>query len=390
MKNDVQITVNVARVENNGTGMYAYSRQVLECLTSNFYRVGAVAPKNFQIEVSGPVRTVPNWVAMTQGISKVRPILWLLYSHICLARIEDRVLSTTHHSLPRVKRQIISILDVRPYFYPDSHLQRWYFRRVLPKVCKSVAGVLTISQESKREIVEIYRISPDKVHVVPLFVDTSKFRPQPKLSSCPAAPFLLIVGATWKHKNAAEVLENHKIWSSKYRLKILCGNSSYRDELKRITIQLGLEEKVDFVNYVSQDDLISLFQNAAALVYPSIIEGFGIPPIEAMACGTPVIVSAIPVFREIYGDVPIYVQLGNPRSWEAAFDALQNSETVTAKTAIGVQKAREYSRERMCSALMDALFNVWPELKQNHLRSAKERDRPESQSARRDEGKIIK
>jgi glycosyltransferase involved in cell wall biosynthesis len=97
-------------------------------------------------------------------------------------------------------------------------------------------------------------------------------------------------------------------------------------------------------------------------VYPSLMEGFGIPPLEAMACGIPVIVSNIDVFREIYEDVPIFVKPGNNESWSNAFKQLKDSAHLEKKVKMGLLKAREFSEERMGSALFKALATIWPDI----------------------------
>jgi len=124
--------------------------------------------------------------------------------------------------------------------------------------------------------------------------------------------------------------------------------------------QYGLTDRVEFIDYVNERQLVVFYQQAAALVYPSLIEGFGIPPLEAMACGVPVIVSDIPIFREIYGDVPIYVNLGSPDSWALAFKQLANEPYVAKKIALGQKKSQEYSKERMCRELFHAITALWP------------------------------
>ena len=92
------------------------------------------------------------------------------------------------------------------------------------------------------------------------------------------------------------------------------------------------------------------------------MEGFGIPPLEAAACGVPVIVSDIPVFRELYGEFPIYVRLKDEQSWREAFDLLQDPRFVERKKALGLSKSKEFTKERMCMELVNAIQGVWPDL----------------------------
>lgn len=168
-----------------------------------------------------------------------------------------------------------------------------------------------------------------------------------------------MVGCTWRHKNVEEVLLNAQFWMHKYSLVLVMGAGQYRDKITRSVSKNGLNGRVKFMHNISKDALIRLYQGCSALVYPSVMEGFGIPPLEAMACGRPVIASDIPVFRELYSDIPIYVSLGNRNSWFQAFEALADEDTLRGRIEQGKATARNYSFERMCSALNTVLRSIW-------------------------------
>jgi glycosyltransferase involved in cell wall biosynthesis len=105
--------------------------------------------------------------------------------------------------------------------------------------------------------------------------------------------------------------------------------------------------------------MVSYYRRCAALVYPSKMEGFGIPPLEAMACGRPVILSDIPVFRELYEGVPIYVTLGDKASWLAAVASLDDAALMSRKIEEGILKAGEFSEERTKSEFLKAVTSIW-------------------------------
>jgi O-antigen biosynthesis alpha-1,4-mannosyltransferase len=355
------IVVNLSRIGKKGTGLYVFSKNLVACFRCHLNDVSVVAPVGVDFNGCDGIIRVPSWVSMTQKVSRIRPILWLVYAIFLFPERAGRILSTTHHAVPGAKRQIITIHDLRPYFYPDSFPQRFYFRRMLPRVVRKVDGILTVSDATKRLIIQCYGIAPGKIHVVPNCVDVSRFSARlagPEQDS----PYLFVVGATWAHKNAHELLQMASLWAGKYRLKIISGQGSYRDSLRRVASEAGILERIDFIEYVAEGELIALYQGATALVYPSLMEGFGIPPIEAMACGVPVIVSDIEVFRETYGAVPIYVELGKPASWESAFMQLEDATLVGDMVRLGLERARSFSIDRVCSSLMKALAAIWPDL----------------------------
>jgi glycosyltransferase involved in cell wall biosynthesis len=345
--------------------MATFSHQVAECCAENFEQVGIITANDLEGEGAAVVIKVPRIVTMTQAISRLRPLFWFFYSHLCLSRVNGRVFSTTAHPIPGVKEQILCLYDVRPYFFPDGFLQKAYSRFVLPRNLRQCAGIVTISDESKRQIVSVYNVPPNQVHVVPLYVDLGRFTPRSEIraSENMARNYLLMVGATWKHKNAEEVLLNSSCWSDSYDLKIVAGDSRYRRKLVETVYARGLHGRVTFLEYVSQSELIALYQGASALIYPSTMEGFGIPPLEAMACGIPTILSDIPLFRDMYGAGALYVKLGNQESWRTAFQALGDERLVSNIVETGAQTARSYTRSRMHNALLNAITSVWPELR---------------------------
>lgn len=356
-----KLVVNLSRIGKNGTGLSVFSKYLVKFITSSFDGVCVLASDPLTLGSKAQLVTVPSYISITQSVSKIRPLLWFIYATLFFPFKQSRVLSATHHAVPGVQTQIISIHDLRPYFYPDSFLQKVYFRFILPRTVQHLDGILTVSNTTKQLIAKHYSVCPDKIHVVPNCIDLSRFSPRTHFDSTESS-YILLVGATWFHKNAHELISHSPVWSNKYRLKILCGFGGYVDGLKMLVKQLQLESRVDFIEYVNESMLISLYQRASVLVYPSLMEGFGIPPLEAMACGIPAIVSDIDVFREVYEDVPIYVQLGQRSSWVSAFKLLENKVVINEKVNRGLEKVKEYSEERMSQSLIEALTCTWPDL----------------------------
>jgi glycosyltransferase involved in cell wall biosynthesis len=217
---------------------------------------------------------------------------------------------------------------------------------------------LTVSETSKDLVVSVYGLKPERVKVIPNVVDCEFWR-QSAHEAADEDQYLLTVGSTWPHKNVAELLKMHELWASKYRLKIVAGSSQYTELLMKMVNDLRIQNRVELLSGISSTQLLSLYQHSAALVYPSVMEGFGLPPLEAMSCGRPIIVSDIATFRELFGEVPIYVQLGNSESWRAAFAGLE--EYSEPRIQSGIKRARSYSQARMRGSVLDALRAIWGE-----------------------------
>ena len=355
-------TINASRIGSRG-GLRTYAESVFQCLMTRYDGVDLVLPRGVPVPESVKAFILPNWLSSSSRVSKLRPLLWLVYSALLFpGKRSRRVLSTTHHALPFHRHQILTVHDLRPYFDSDTWVQKFYFHKMLGRALRRCDGILTVSETSKRDIVEVYGISEQKIFVVPNAVDL----PAANLEclSDPigdGVPYLLMVGASWKHKNAMEVLEEHDSWGRDFRLKILAGEGQYCEQLRERAANLGISEKVDLLQAVSEAELADLYRGCGALVYPSRMEGFGLPPLEAMAYGRPVIVSDIPVFRELFGDAPYFVELGNSASWELAFSELLHPEleSQARRSREGLAIAAMYSRERMCSTLTTALKYIW-------------------------------
>lgn len=322
--------LNLSRLGKSGTGMWQYSIKLLDALHELNQLEGIICAQmheEFFKKYNCLIFTVPDWVSNTSKISKLRPILWFLYSFIMYFRLKKKllgknILSTTHHYLPFFKNQIITIHDLRPYFYPDSLLQKIYFRYLLSRNIGKLLHILTVSETVKDQIALSYGVSKDKISVIYNAIDISEFQFKEEDNN---NRFLLAVGASWKHKNIHTLLENYQTWINKYRLVIVSGETEYADYLKLKAEELGIINSIDFLHGISFSKLKELYASASALVYPSLDEGFGIPPLEAFASGTPAIVSQIPVFVEILEDCAIYVDPNSAESWIDAFKKLEDA-----------------------------------------------------------------
>jgi glycosyltransferase involved in cell wall biosynthesis len=358
----LNLVVNASRIGRKG-GLHTFAVALLECLRTFPQPVEAVLPQGVEVGDFIHITRTPRWLAGATNVSKLRPILWLIYSAFFFpARRGTRILSTTHHVLPFRGSQVLTVHDLRPLYEPDSWVQHFYFRHLLPRSLHKCDGILTVSQASKDELIRAYGILAHKIHIVPNSIKLPAERVaglEDTLTTAP--PFLLMVGASWKHKNAIELLRQHALWSDQYHLKIVAGQGQYLDYLRSSVRTMQLEDRVEFIESIDDAALELLYATCTALVYPSRMEGFGLPPLEAMAHAKPVIVSDIPVMRELLGTVPLYVTLGDATSWANAFEGLRETESDPAhwRRSAGRQTAASYSIQRMQRALFLALNEIW-------------------------------
>ena len=353
----MSIIVNASRIGNVG-GLRSFAKSLMQCF-EGIPGICVVVPSGIHLTIEHEEHFVPSWLASHLRNSPLRPLLWWAYSAVLFPGNSTlQVLGSTHHVLPFRKHQIVTVHDIRPYYYPDNWAQAVYFRYLLPRMLKRCDGVLTVSESSKNLLVSVYGLKREQVHVVPNVVECEFLLPSSS-GARDADRYLLAVGSTWKHKNVAELLRMHEYWAPTYKLKIVAAAGEYAEFLMRMANHLQIQNRVEFLSGTSSMDLLSLYQHCAALVHPSTMEGFGLPPLEAMSCGRPVIVSDIAPFRELYGDVPIYVQLGDVESWRSAFAALEGYSEV--RISSGIERAKSFSHSKMRQSLFCALRAIWGE-----------------------------
>jgi len=338
-----------------GIGIYsqhcaATLEQYFDCtVVSSFYKSSS------QSHIQSPENIVI-------GASQSAAFKRILYLWRGFPKLEGLVYSPTHHGIIGHKQQIITILDLIPIQFKSQHrFQYYYFKYVLPMIMQSSLAVFTISESVKREIVSFYNYPRDKIHVIPCGLDINKYFPS-SLEITDSKPYLLVIGAAYYHKNIHELLQIHKLWAKKYNLKIIGARGTYQRYLQDIIRQNCLDNVVEFMSYLSCDELLKTMQGCKALVYPSLCEGFGMPPLEVMACGRPVILSDIPVHKEICNDAPVYITPGKVVTWANAFSSLGDNLYVDDKIANGLKLVTRYTWQKSGEKLIAALLHVEPAL----------------------------
>lgn len=304
----------------------------------------------------------PGAVAGTEVRSIPFPRLWthLRLSAELVVHPPD-VLFVPAHVIPLLhpRRSVVTVHDLGYLHYPEAHLPR--DRRYLDwstrwSARQSVA-VLADSAATKADLVQAYGIAADKVHVVHLGRDENLARVDDPavlaqvrdrygiaLRACGDGPrYLFYVGTLQPRKNLARVIEAFARLAALPDLAdvqlVLAGKQGWLyDALFAQVTRLGLAGRVLFPGYVSDDALPALLSGAFAFVYPSLYEGFGIPVLEAGACGVPVITSNTSSLPEVAGDAAILV---DPHDVDAIADAMRRVLTDEALRAELVRRGHE-------------------------------------------------
>ncbi len=256
--------------------------------------------------------------------------------------------------------------EFMPQFFSRSEVIQ--FRIAIRWTARHARRILTVSEASKRDLVNIYNVPPSRIDVTCNGVDLSRFRPPSggaQVGTVLAGykinePYVLAVGNLQPRKNLVRLIEAFvhlkRIRPDLPHHLVLVGKAAYRhSEIFARVRDYGLEKQVIFTGFVPDRDLPVLYQRASAFAYPSLYEGFGLPVVEAMACGVPVLTSDRGSLPEVVGNAAILI---DPEDTRAIADGLLRTLTnpdLSAKlSARGVQRARTFTWENAASATLQA------------------------------------
>ncbi|HEY9769575.1 MAG TPA: glycosyltransferase family 1 protein [Coleofasciculaceae cyanobacterium] len=249
--------------------------------------------------------------------------------------------------------QIVCVYDLIPLKYPElSPKWKYYYLYVLPFILKQSQHIICISEYTKQDIVRNYRLNPESIDVVYLGFDRDLFFPQPDsdiLQKYSLDKYLLYVGDMRFYKNLSRCLAAFDRLPLKDYQFVITGKKDdfFYPEIERQTAQLAAKERIIFLDYVPNADLPGLYSSAQSLVFASLYEGFGLPVLEAMACGCPVIASNTTSIPEVGGESVFYV---DPYSVEdiaqGMYQVLSNVELRNKLRDRGIERSQLFSWNR--------------------------------------------
>jgi glycosyltransferase involved in cell wall biosynthesis len=284
------------------------------------------------------------------------------------------VFHATEHLLPPLKRagSVFTVHDLIFLHFPEYHLpiNRWYLTLMLPRFLLGADALIAVSENTKRDVVELMHIPPEKISVIyegvsPAFrpfensAERERVREKYKLPN----RYLLSLGTIEPRKNLVTLLDAYHLLLARGQTVphlVLAGRKGwlFGPVLARVR-ELGLDERVHFTGWIDEQDAPAIMSAAAAFVYPSLYEGFGLPPLEAMACGTPVICSNASSLPEVVGDGGLLVE---PRDVGALADAIARvlgDEGLRAQLRMrGLAQAQRFSWEQTARETMAVYQSV--------------------------------
>jgi glycosyltransferase involved in cell wall biosynthesis len=349
------------RRERTGTENYSLNliRHLVALESDHCYRLYFNRPP--------PIELFPTTADLQRRVMPF-PRLW---THLRLSwemtRQPPDVLFVPAHVLPLVHPQpsVVTVHDLGYLHYPGAHrlLDRLYLDLSTRYNARAARRVIAVSQATKDDLVQHYGIEPDKITVVYSGYDETMqpVEDEATIKEVKArygigGDYVLYVGTLQPRKNLGRLLEayatvrkqaNDNRKGEAPRLVIAGRKGWLYDQIFRQVEQLGLETEVIFTGYVPQDDLPALLSGARLFVFPSLYDGFGLPVLEAMACGTPVLCSNVASLPEVAGEAALLVDPLDVKGMAEDMERLLRDEGLRSQLVErGFQQVRRFSWER--------------------------------------------
>jgi glycosyltransferase involved in cell wall biosynthesis len=375
----------------NRRGFGRFARRIVDALA------GAGSPHEFVVVVDRPsselvelpagfervvaeVKEAPSRAAAAQGRRSLGDLL-AMGRAACRARLDLIYFPATYSFFPvwGVPRVVVTLHDTLALAHPELVFPR-RSGRIAWKLKEHAAvrwadRVVTVSEASRRDVCRWFRLDPARVRVVGEGPDPA-FGPAPagpdsdaalrRYGVDPARRFLLYVGGLSPHKNLIRLVEAFGTREDEGARLVIVGDfgdvfHTHVPALREAIARRGLEGRVHLTGFVPDEDLAHLYRRAYALVQPSILEGFGLPPVEAMACGTPVLYSRAGSLPEVVGEAGRGFDPLDVGSIAGAMRGLLASPADRdALAALALDRAGRFSWAQGAAALLDCFAELDP------------------------------
>ncbi len=275
-----------------------------------------------------------------------------------LIRSQDDIIHLTNQNFARFARFIknpfiVTVHDLIRFFF--GFTRETITEKLLLKLdmrgIKQANHIIAVSQHTKKDLMKYLKIPEDKISVIYNGIDRSIFKPYN--AKALDRPYILYVGSERPRKNLERLIEAFAILRKEFtalrlvKVGVSGRSQKYRGRTMRKLDSLGITQDVMFIDHLSEVDLAYIYASAALLAYPSLYEGFGLPPLEAMACGCPVVASNTSSLPEVIGEAGIMVDPYDTDSLAQAMkEVLTNRKLRDEMVNKGLEQSKRFSWER--------------------------------------------
>ncbi|MGI8570146.1 MAG: glycosyltransferase family 4 protein [Methylocella sp.] len=360
MADAMMMTINGRFVSQRATGVQRYAREIVTELDR------LLQEKRFKSSVSAKL-------AMPAGSELDAPLRAIrceqiagggpLWDQTVLPFSTEGVLLSLCNIGPlSVAKQIICIHDLNVFITPESYSRafRSYYRLMLPLLAKRAARIVTVSQFSAHMLTGFGLCKAEKLTVIPNGHEhVRRWRPSlSRYASMEAGqrPFIFMLGIAL-HKNVGTLLAIAEQLDT-LGLDILVAGASGKSFS---TLDAGpVPHNVRILGFITDDDIAALYQNALCFAFPSLTEGFGLPALEALALGCPVIASNAASLLEVCGDAALYADPASPRDWLCQIKRLQDGLDLAQMLRVkGFRQAKRFSWAKSAELYLDLVTSLY-------------------------------
>ncbi|GGK34159.1 glycosyl transferase [Caldalkalibacillus thermarum] len=355
----MNICIDMRMIESSGIGTYLYNLvlRLIRDTDYNYYLLGSRRSLNKIIVQNKSI----NFVEFDEKIYSLKEQIYFT-NHLS----DIDLFWSPHYNIPIFYKGklLVTVHDVfhlaMPKFVNGFH-KKLYAKFMFSQIRKKADAILTVSEFSKKELNRWTKIESSKVYVTHNGVDESWFNVS-RTQKVHDKPYFLFVGNVKPHKNLIRLLKAfesikdeipHDLIIIGKKEGFITGDAKVAEQAKL------LDNRVHFTGYIEDDLLKKYMANAESLVFPSLYEGFGLPPLEAMACGTPVIVSNVASLPEVCGDAALYC---NPHNVEDIADKMklliENPSLRESLRKKGLERARMFSWEKCARETLAVIEEV--------------------------------
>lgn len=371
----MNISFDAKRAFHNNRGLGNYSRNVIRLLSSyypenNYYLFNPTSKKNIPFDRAKNVHEI----VPTKLMDTLFPSYWRTKN--CLSQVKE-LNTTIYHGLSQELpigiektgvKSVVTMHDAIFMRYPE--LYDSFYRKIFIKKnqysCHIADKIIAISEQTKQDFIDYFHVPQEKITVVyqgcnNIFRNNISESQKTSVKEKYQLPtdYILNVGAIEKRKNVATIIEALHRGKIDIPMVVIGNKTAYLKEVKELINRYQLEKQVLFLHQVETTDLPAIYTMAQLFIYPSIFEGFGIPILEALCTGTPVITSKGSCFEETGGAYSSYVDYNNADEMgEQIMSILSDTTKKETMQTKGLEHAEKFKDEYVVQNLMNVYLSI--------------------------------